>query len=275
MNEEKKIAEIKKEDSKKIPFFIIALVVLSVLGGIFGYLMASQEKSLDAVLDFFKNNSQIVSIFFAVVFLIFGLVATIIAAVKLRIAKKLWAKEEERDDNWDRIEDILSDICTFMSSTIIISFFLYGCAVYNIRGNLKPIDEGIRSLNILYYIFFTVSVLAILVYNFAYFYIQKKTVDLEKIMNPEKKGSLYDFGFQKKWYEGYDEAEKKQVGIASYKAFKIVNTTCSITLVLFLFLGMVVNITIFPLLTAAVIWLSQIIAFGVECKLVSHRTGLM
>ncbi|MBO4783467.1 MAG: DUF3169 family protein [Lachnospiraceae bacterium] len=275
MNEEKKRAEIKKEDSKKIPFFIIALVVLSVLGGIFGYLMASQEKSLDAVLDFFKNNSQIVSIFFAVVFLIFGLVATIIAAVKLRIAKKLWAKEEERDDNWDRIEDILSDICTFTSSAIILSFFLYGCAVYNIRGNLKQIDDGIRSLNILYYVFFTASIIAILGYNFAYFYIQKKTIDLEKIMNPEKKGSLYDFRFLKKWYEGYDEAERKQVGIASYKAFKIVNTTCATMLVLLLFLGMVVNITILPLLTVAVIWLSQIISFGIECKLVSHRTGLM
>ena len=275
MNEEKKLAEIKKEDSKKIPLFIIVLVILSVLGGIFGYLMASQEKLFDAVLDTFKNNSQIVSIFFGGVFLIFGLVAIIIGIVKLRIAKKLWAKEEERDDNWDRIEDMLSDICTFMSCAIILSFFFYGCAVYNIRGNLKPIDEGIRSMNILYYIFFTVSILAILVYNFAYFFIQKRTIDFEKIMNPEKKGSLYDFGFQKKWYDGFDEAEKKQIGIASYKAFRIVNTTCSVTLVLFLFLGMVVNITIFPLLTAAVIWLSQIISFGIECKLVSHRTGLM
>ena len=94
-------------------------------------------------------------------------------------------------------------------------------------------------------------------------------------MNPEKKGSLYDFRFLKKWYEGYDEAERKQVGIASYKAFKIVNTTCATMLVLLLFLGMVVNITILPLLTVAVIWLSQIISFGIECKLVSHRTGLM
>ena len=275
MNEENKRKEIKKEDSKKIPIFFIVLIVLAFLGGIFGYLMASQEKLLDAFLDFFKNNSQIVSIIFSGIFIVFGLVAIIIGIVKLRIAKKLWAKEEERDDNWDKIEDMLSDICTFMSSAIILSFFFYGCAVYNIRGNLKPIEDGIRGLNILYYVFFMASIIAMLVYNFAFFYIQKKTIDFEKIMNPEKKGSLYDFGFQKKWYEGYDEAEKKQIGIASYKAFRIVNTTCSVTLVLFLFLGMVVNITIFPLLTAAVIWLSQVISFGIECKRVSHRTGLM
>ena len=275
MNEENKREEIKKEDSKKMPLFFIVLIVLSVFGGVFGYLMASQEKLLDAFLDLFKNNSQIVSIFFGCVLFVFGLVAVIVGIVKFRAAKKLWAKEDERDDNWERIEDILSDICTFMSCAIILSFFFYGCAMYNIRGNLKPVEDGIRSLNILYYVFFIVSLVSMIGYSFAYFYIQKKTIDFEKIMNPEKKGSLYDFGFQKKWYEGYDEAEKKQVGIASYKAFRIVNITCATTLVLFLFLGMVVNITIFPILTAAFIWLSQIIAFGVECKTVSHRTGIM
>ena len=264
MNEENKLKEIKKEDSKKKPIFFIALIVLAFLGGFTGYFMSSKEETLEAILNIFMNNSQILSIFFGGVLVVFGFVAIIIGITGLTKAKKLWAKEDERDDNWDKIEKKLSNICTFMSSSIILSFFLYGCSMYNIRGNLKDIDDGIRTLNMMYRVSFGASLIAELVCNFAFFFIQKRVIDFVKIMNPEKKGSLYDFGFQKKWYEGFDEAERKQVGIASYKAFRIVSLTCAVMIVILLFLGMVINITIIPLLTVSVIWLVQIIAFGIE-----------
>ena len=103
-----------------------------------------------------------------------------------------------------------------------------------------------------------------LAYIFLFFHLQRKLIELEKIMNPEKKGSLYDFKFSKKWYESFDEAERKSVGIASYKAFGIVNYTCLVMTVVLIFLGMVCEITILPYLTVVIIWLAQIIAFGVE-----------
>ena len=85
-------------------------------------------------------------------------------------------------------------------------------------------------------------------------------------MNPEKKGSLYDFGFGKKWYEGFDEAERKQVGIASYKAFVIVSKTCIGMIAVLIFLGMIADITILPLLCVCALWMVQVIAFGIESK---------
>ena len=42
MNEEKKLAEIKNEDSKKKPIFFVVLAVLCILGGFLGFFMASQ-----------------------------------------------------------------------------------------------------------------------------------------------------------------------------------------------------------------------------------------
>ena len=110
-----------------------------------------------------------------------------------------------------------------------------------------------------------------LIFNFVFFYMQKKLVDFEKIMNPEKKGSLYDFGFNKKWYESFDEAERNQVGIASYKAFNIVSKTCLIMIAALMFLGMVLEITIIPLLSVCVLWLVQVIAFGIESRKASKK----
>ena len=41
---------------------------------------------------------------------------------------------------------------------------------------------------------------------------QQKVVDLERRMNPEKHGSVYDTKFQKKWLDSCDESERRQIG---------------------------------------------------------------
>lgn len=266
MNEENKLAEIKKEDSKKKPIFFIVLVVLCILGGFLGYFMASQQEKMDVFLGFFKENSQIISIFFSVLLIVTGIIFSVSFTIRFSLIKKMWAKEDERDDNWDKIEEKLSSLATFISCAIINLFFLYGCSVYNIRGNLRRVDDGIRTLNILYNIFFICTIVAMFVFNFVFFYMQKKLVDFEKIMNPEKKGSLYDFGFSKKWYESFDEAERNQVGIASYKAFIIVSKTCIGMIGVLIFIGMIADITILPLLCVCVLWIVQVIAFGIESR---------
>lgn len=101
MNEEKKLAEIKNEDSKKKPIFFIVLAVLCVLGGFLGFFMASQQEKMDIVLNLFRDNTQILAIFFATLLIITDLVFSISFIIRFKSLKKLWAKEEERDDNWD------------------------------------------------------------------------------------------------------------------------------------------------------------------------------
>ena len=44
--------------------------------------------------------------------------------------------------------------------------------------------------------------------------IAKLVVDLEKKLNPEKKGSVFEMQFQKTWLESCDEAQKQQHHIA-------------------------------------------------------------
>ena len=102
------------------------------------------------------------------------------------------------------------------------------------------------------------------IFIFTVFSFQKKAVNLEKMLNPEKKGSIYDFRFQKKWYENLDELEKRQVGIASYKAYRIVNMTCLVMMIVTIFLGMIVKITILPIFIIGALWLVQILSFSIE-----------
>ncbi|MCR5847946.1 MAG: DUF3169 family protein [Lachnospiraceae bacterium] len=266
MNDENRMKEIKKEDSKKIPLFIVVFVLLSVLGGITGYMMASGEEKPDLIFEFFDKYSQLFSIFFSAFMSVSGTVCLISGFIRLGSMKKLWKKEDERDDNWDIIEKTISRLTIFTSVVLVLIYFLYGCSLYNVRGNLKFRSDEMLLTDTLYKISFFLALIMMLALSFGFFFLQKKIVDFEKIMNPEKKGSLFDLKFQKKWYESFDEAEKKCVGIASYKAFTIVNTTCITMIIVFIFLGMIIKITILPLLSVVIIWIVQIIAFGIESE---------
>lgn len=58
--------------------------------------------------------------------------------------------------------------------------------------------------------------------------IQQKCVDAAKQMSPEKKASIYDMQFQKKWVDDCDEAEKIMIGKCAFKAYSAVNRVCAI-----------------------------------------------
>ena len=49
-------------------------------------------------------------------------------------------------------------------------------------------------------------------------------MNLEKEINPEKKGSIYDMKFQNKWLENCDEAERYMTYKCSFKTFKVMQT---------------------------------------------------
>lgn len=58
--------------------------------------------------------------------------------------------------------------------------------------------------------------------------IPKLTVDIEKKLNPEKRGNALDFQFRKVWMSSCDEAERLIVYRAGYQAFLSTNVVCLI-----------------------------------------------
>ena len=264
MNEEKRLNEIKKEDSKNRPIFFIILVLLMFLGGVCGFLVSYKDQWLISVFNFLGTYSQIGSIISTVCLFLASAISITVGWIIYAGAKKMWKDEASRDDNWEKIERKLSIASIVNSAGLIVSFFFYGCAVYDVRDNISATIPGAEFIKVLYGISFICAIVLVMIFAFLSFYQLKKIVELEKIMNPEKKGSLYDFGFKKKWYKSFDEAEMRQAGIAAYKALLIVNLTCMITFVVLIFIGMVVKITVFPHLAVSVIWVTQNIAVGVE-----------
>ena len=270
INEEKKIESNKKEDSRKFPLFIVICVAAGIVGVLLGYLIMFKREFLNNVFVYFSENTMVVSTVCGCLFLIVGTVLLIVTAVIYSNAKKLWDDEQNREDNWDKAEEKLTLAGTLTTVHTILIYVLYAMAAYNLAGNsfevAKSFREGGNSFGFVYYILFAICTIGMFVFIFVNLGLQKRIVNQEKVMNPEKKGSVYDLKFRKKWMESMDEAELKQVGVAAYEAFFIVNRTCMIAFVVLALLGMMVKITLVPIVVLGVLWLVQNISFAVACR---------
>ena len=236
INEEKKIESNKKEDSRKFPLFIVICVSAGIVGGLLGYFIMFKREFLNNVFVYFSENTMVISTVCGGLFLIVGIALLIVTAVIFSKAKKLWNDEKNREDNWDEAEEKLSFAGTLTTIHTILIYVLYAMAAYNLAGNsfevAKSFREGGSGFGFVYYILFAVCTIGMFVFIFVNLDLQKRIVNQEKVMNPEKKGSVYDLKFRKKWMETMDEAELKQVGVAAYEAFFIVNRTCMIAFVI-------------------------------------------
>ena len=73
-------------------------------------------------------------------------------------------------------------------------------------------------------------------------------------MNPEKKGSVYDTNFQKKWIESCDENEQRKIGAAAMRSFRMVNNVCVVLWVILVFFSLVYLVGILPMFLGLLIF---------------------
>lgn len=85
-------------------------------------------------------------------------------------------------------------------------------------------------------------------------WLQQKTVDLIWKMNPEKRGSIYDVHFQKTWVDSCDEAERAQIGQASYRAYQATSTACIVLWVVTVIANLYFGTGLFPVVLVLVLW---------------------
>ena len=107
-----------------------------------------------------------------------------------------WNGEDE--DTIDGAEEKLSWALLMSAAALLCDLFFFSVAVVHASGPMVMIAFIVE-------FFVGVGVATVL---------QQKIVDLEKQINPEKRGSVYDMKFQKKWMESCDEAEQRQIGQA-------------------------------------------------------------
>lgn len=84
-------------------------------------------------------------------------------------------------------------------------------------------------------------------------------------MNPEKRGSVYDTKFQKKWLESCDESERRQIGEASCRAYMVTTRVCIGLWLVLVMLSMVFEMSLLPVFVLTVIWGTMQVTYVLAC----------
>lgn len=239
---------IRKENRRALPKFLLILVAAMVFGGVCGYFsaatgtagLANTARSLvEATLTAITPWGIAVT----------GAAVLVMSTLLYRSAKRAWAAwDEEDEDAIGRIEAKLSYALLSSSVELVVSFFFLSASFVYCRS-------GAAMLWVLGQFVLVMVGLVLL---------QQRVVDFEKQMNPEKKGSVYDFKFQKKWLESCDEAERSNVYQSAFKAYNAGVTACITLWVVLVFLGLVFDIGLLPSFVVLLVWGILLVTYCME-----------
>lgn len=246
--------DVKRENRKALPKFVLVMLGAAVFGGVLGFLSGWMGRSSAAdfvveALDYFV--SAVIPWLVPAV----SLVLLFAAVWQYRKAKALFtAWDGEEEEAIDQAESRLNWVLLLVSVTMVLDFFLLSASPYSeLPGGVSIITGG----------FLFIIVLVVLM--------QQKAVDLTRRINPEKQGSVYDMNFQKKWLDSCDEAERHQIGQASYRAYRAAGTACVVFWVALLVLDVEFEIGILPSLVVLMLWGILQVSYILECIRLGKR----
>lgn len=245
---------VKKENRKALPKFLLILLGAAVLGGVLGFLSAllNYSSGADALADGLR---YLVGHIVPWAIPALSLVLLIAGVWQYRRAKGLFAAwDGEDEDAMDAAENCLNRALLLTTLIMVLNFFLMAAAAYseNTAGPLPVVGA------------FVLAMLAVVV-------LQQKTVDLTKRMNPEKRGSVYDMKFHKKWLDSCDEAERQQIGQAAYHAYQVTSYACLVLWVLLLVGDVVYEFGLLPVFVVTLLWGVLQVSYILECIRQSGR----
>lgn len=242
--------EIRQANRKALPKFLLFALVCTVLGGVIGYFSGygSAKGGMESWIDRMKDAGAFFGVHIAPWLMVaLAVIVPIVCVPVYRSAKKLlgaWDGEDE--DVPDTIDRKLSFVLFMTSATLVLSYFLIaasysgGFAAFESRERTAVLFTGVAAF------------LLILVETILF---QQKCVDAAKKTNPEKKASVYDMKFQKKWVDSCDEAEKMIIGRCAFKAYAATNAVCTVLSVVLAVGALVLDIGFLPSLTVCLIWM--------------------
>ena len=246
--------EIRNANRKAMPKFLLVLAVSMVVGGAAGY--SAAKFGLDKLAGAIRNAGMVFGTHMAPwLMAAIAVILPVICIPIYRSAKKLLGTWDGEDENIsDAIDGKLSIVIWISSVSLILSYFLIAASY---SGGFATFDSKERTIVFFVGIavFFAMMVEAVL--------IQQKCVDTAKQTNPEKKASVYDMRFQKKWMEDCDEAEKIMIGKCAYKAYIATNTVCTALAIVLAICALVFDIGFLPSLVVCLVWIVNLSAY---CK---------
>lgn len=269
MNKSNSKNNSKKNKSLKnaILKFVLIMLASFVVGGVFGFLTAmAEDKGFDFKAIF--NNIENYAIYaMPWLFVLVLIVSGGICMTYYFKSKKGFAKwDGEDEDSINKIELMLSKVAVISNIAMILNYFLCAALMYFSDSEALTIPHRIVGINCM------ISMVAFFITMVFVVAVQRCSVELEKKINPEKRGEVLDTNFQKDWENSFDEAEKIMAGKAAYKSFKATNVTCIVLWILSVLGQGLFDIGIVPALFVTVIWLVSSVSYQVEAiKLENKR----
>ncbi len=235
--------EIKKENRKALKWLILVMVLCGLAGGIIGFFSAFIEESDLAVniVDITKQLLQTISPWGILLVIV---VLQIPSFIYLRKAgRKFKELDEDDEEAYEIIDKDIQKAMLFANVSTPFNIFFLSCTA--IDHTMIVVTE------------FLISVILALI-------VQQKSVDFIRMMNPEKKGSVYDFKFQKKWLDSCDEAEHKKIGEASYKAYTVTQISCLVLWLILLVADKMFHTGVLPIFVVLLIFTISMLSYMIE-----------
>lgn len=246
--------EIKEANRKALPKFLLVMVVAVIIGGVVGYLsgrysLNEMAGSVKAAGAFFGRN---VAPWLMLAVAVIVLIVTIPMYKKAKKSVDSW--DGENEDVSDEVDEKISIVMWILATAVIISYFLIAAAY---SGGFESFEtmHGVTNLSVAIIAFFGILIEGIL--------LQQKCVDTTKMMNPEKKASVYDMKFQKKWLDSCDEAEKIMIGKCAFRAYSVTNNVCAVLAIILAICALVLDTGFLSSFVVCLIW---IVNQSVYCK---------
>lgn len=265
--EAKKEEEIRRENRKALKFYIPTLLLCAAAGGAMGFFVSCKgmRDAAGWLEDWIRE-----ALFQIAPYLVIGVIlaALGLSFYEYRQAKKLYAAfdedqepdgAEEGDDLYGQADRKLSFSTTVAGVGMIVAMMCFTPVFCDMDRHL----QAHAALTLIVVAFFIAGLFLIV-------RMQQAQVDFNKRMAPYLKGSVYDRNFHEKWEESCDEAEKLVIYKASYRAFRVANTACSIGWAVLTVGTMVFHYGCLPSVVLAALWLLMNVSYCRHAMALEH-----
>ena len=259
---EKKKEENKLEDQKALPKLALFTILSGIFGGCFSggaiFVVKYLEKHTDEnLVELFHEAQMSLGNYAGYIAFALAVILSIVSFAFYKRSKAIVQTQDiDDDDVHKQVDQKLSFSLLLNNLNTLLSFFLFGTAFYCM--DLRDTSSNLPLFSIV------LAMAGFILQIISTSINQQKVVNLEKEMNPEKKGSVYDFQFHKKWMNSCDEAERFFAYKCAFSAYQATQIVCLVLSLLLTLIGMVFPIGLLPLFCVTIIWGVSTIVYIVQ-----------
>ncbi len=256
--------ENKKNDRKIYMRFLIFVLLSGIVGYFVGMairiLQATAGTSISSLLD---TAGRAMIYIVPMLYLLMHLTAATISFSIYGKAKKKAAHWDGEDEEYIESVEASLDIPVIMGNVImVLNLLLYTVVIYQAdHMEMSQLWQNILTNG------GTVLMILGYIYEMA---VQKLVVDLEKKLNPEKRGNVFEIDFMKTWMKSCDEAQKWNHYEAAYHAFRITNLVCLVLWLLCFIAQFAFQAGLLPVFCVSGIWLVLVLSYSISAYRLEH-----